>query len=306
MVWTFAGCAISRFALLRLTREETLPIDEVFHFSRERWGVCLLAFAACFGVVALLCVPGFFIGLLLVNDWSAWLGGLLWIFVVGFSAAMAFLLFGLMFAWPLIVTSVAAENQNALDAVTRSLAYVFQRPLNYALYGLIALAFGGFCWLIVSQIAASTIQLAFWNGSWGASVYNENRMDEFIGTRSFELEPARASEAAAVTNPDERAFTLKAGANLIRFANGLVSTLAVAFMYGLFWTLSSGVYLLLRHDVDETEMDEVFIDEESRTYDLPPLKSDAYGIPQIQPLEEYQQTMENKNNERNNLDGLGE
>ena len=53
--------------------------------------------------------------------------------------------------------------------------------------------------------------------------------------------------------------------------------------------MASAVYLLLRKDVDDTEMDEIYIVDERRTYELPPLKSDKSGVPQVQtpePVEE--------------------
>ena len=53
--------------------------------------------------------------------------------------------------------------------------------------------------------------------------------------------------------------------------------------------MASAIYLLLRKDADETEMDEIYIVDEKRTYELPPLQSDENGIPQVQqprPVEE--------------------
>ena len=64
--------------------------------------------------------------------------------------------------------------------------------------------------------------------------------------------------------------------------NSLFHTLAAAFIYGLFWCMASAIYLLLRKDADETEMDEIYIVDEKRTYELPPLQSDENGIPQVQ------------------------
>ena len=78
--------------------------------------------------------------------------------------------------------------------------------------------------------------------------------------------------------------TLEAGRGIIGLWNSFAKTIAAAFIYGLFWCFAAAIYLLLRHDVDETETDEIFIVEEKRTYELPPLKSDANGIPQVQSL----------------------
>ena len=51
-----------------------------------------------------------------------------------------------------------------------------------------------------------------------------------------------------------------AGSVIIRFWADCVKFLAVGYFYGYFWTAASAIYLLLRRDVDATEMDEVFLD----------------------------------------------
>ena len=77
-------------------------------------------------------------------------------------------------------------------------------------------------------------------------------------------------------------------------------TLAASFMYALFWCLATAVYLLLRKDVDETEMDEVYQVDEKRTYELPPLKSDENGIPQVQtPVPAGSQTVSDEDSASN-------
>ncbi|MEZ6094923.1 MAG: hypothetical protein R3C03_11945 [Pirellulaceae bacterium] len=304
IVWSFSGLCISRHAMLRYARDESIPIDETFDFGLSRWPVCLWGFAACIGLAFLLCVPMGMIGLLMAFDWSAWLGGMLYFIVALCAIALSMLLFGLMFAWPLMITSVAAENQNSLDAVTRTFAYVYQRPLNYAMYGFLSLVFGGFCWLIISQIASSAISLGFWGTSWGANVSDVERIDHFIGSRSVILNPAEGAETGdPALAPEQRSAGLSFGVNLVRFFCGFVSTIAVAFVHGLFWTMASGVYLLMRKDVDEVELDEIYLDEDSRSYELPPLKSDEHGIPQIQPLDEYERLLKQRDE---NIDNLGE
>jgi hypothetical protein len=93
-------------------------------------------------------------------------------------------------------------------------------------------------------------------------------------------------DPAPVENlPASESGTLSIARSLIRFWNGMVSTLAVAFLFGQFWSLASAVYLLLRRDVDETEMDEIFLSERTRSFDLPPLQADDRGIPVIRPLD---------------------
>ena len=87
----------------------------------------------------------------------------------------------------------------------------------------------------------------------------------------------------------EPSSSLAGGQAMIRMWTWLGRTTAAAFIYGLFWCMMSAVYLLLRKDVDDTEMDEIYMVDERRTYELPPLKTDDKGIPQVQkpePVEE--------------------
>ena len=49
------------------------------------------------------------------------------------------------------------------------------------------------------------------------------------------------------------------GRSLIGFWNGVIRTFATAYAYSYFFTCVTGIYLLLRHDVDAASLDQVFI-----------------------------------------------
>jgi hypothetical protein len=57
------------------------------------------------------------------------------------------------------------------------------------------------------------------------------------------------------------------GAWLIHLFVGCVKLLAVGFLFSYFWTASTAIYLLLRRDVDATEMDEVYLDADASEQD---------------------------------------
>ena len=225
--------------------------------------------------VGVLCIPTFVLGLLLGFDIGVMLVGLLWFIVVGISIVMGILLLGLMFGWPLMIASVACEGQNSFDSMTRSFAYVLQRPFHYLCYALVAILFGGITWFLVSSVADGMVGLTYWSVSWGANITGEDitgvdRIDQLVLGMPLD-DQGNLTE----TSP------MYAGRSLINFWNAVIKSLAAAFLYGLFWCLSSAVYLLLRKDVDQTEMDEIFLIDEKRTYTLPPLRSDENGIPQV-------------------------
>ena len=333
-VWSFVGLGIARISLLRLTRNEKAGLDDAFDYSMEKFGTCFAAIAMPIGLALLLCIPTFLIGLLLGFNFTAMLVGAFWFLVLAIAFCMGLLLLGLMVGWPLVVSSVAAEGQNAFDAITRAYAYTFQRPVHYFFYALVAIVFGGICWLIVYQFTESVIRLSYWSTAWGANRVSTQRIDEIKGilptgnlesitdiTSQFQdpqlqnvpqqnaptpgpdvqndgppiLDPdavdaTELTEDDLDTGPyqfrtesDESAF-LTSARRMIGFWTSFARTLAAAFIHGLFWCMASAIYLLLRRDVDEMEMDEIYLIDERRTYDLPPLESDKDGIPEVRPL----------------------
>ncbi len=302
LVWSFVGLGITRISLLKLTRNENAGLDDAFDYSIAKFPTCLLAVCMPLVLTALFCIPTFLIGLLLGFDGGALLAGALWFVVLGVAFLQGIVLLGLMVGWPLIVTSVAAEGQNSFDAVTRAYAYVFQRPLNFLMYSLIALLFGGLCWLVVHELTGSVVRLGFWSTSWGANMLAADRMDIITGdplvmsalpdnsgsqVASLDVQPDLSDQElddGNQVNGQSVSSSLGTAQQLIHFWVALGKTVAAAFVYGLFWCLASAVYLLLRKNVDEMEMDEIYVVDERRTYELPPLQSDKYGIPQVQPL----------------------
>lgn len=268
-VWSFVGLAIARVCLLRLTRNEQIGLDDAFEFAVSKWQTVFGAILIPLVAVAALCIPAFLLGLLMGFDFGLLMAGVAWGAILLLALAMGVLLMGLMFGWPLMVSSVGCESQNAFDAMTRAYAYTFQRPLHYAFYIAVSILFGGFCWVIVASLTNGVVELSFWATSWGANMMSTDRVELIQGL-------------AALPDGVEESQSMWAGRNLIGLWNALLKTIAAGFVYGLFWCMSAAVYLLLRKDVDETEMDEIFLSDEKRDYDLPPLKSDARGIPQVQ------------------------
>ena len=61
-----------------------------------------------------------------------------------------------------------------------------------------------------------------------------------------------------------------------------MQSILTAFSYSYFWVSMAGVYLLLRRDADQTEVDDIFLEEENQTaYGLPSLPPDEAGVPGV-------------------------
>jgi hypothetical protein len=72
------------------------------------------------------------------------------------------------------------------------------------------------------------------------------------------------------------------GSGAFGFWVGVVRSIATAFSYSFFWCLATAIYFLLRQDVDQTEFDEVYLEDAEEPYGLP-LKPDKHGVPTVPP-----------------------
>ncbi len=259
-VWALFGGAITRILAVQIAAEERVSWGAVVHHATSKW---LSYFGApLFPIIGILlaALPVCLFGLLLRASIGVFLVGLAWPVFLVCGLIMALLLLGLIFGWPLMWATISSEGTDSFDALSRSYAYVFQRPLNYLLYVIVAALVGSVGWLLVSEFAAGIVGLTYWAASWGSG-----------------LKPI---EDILSYNPDLGVMG-KIGAWFIHFWAGCVKLLAVGFLYSYFWSSTSIIYFLLRRDVDATEMDEVYLEEEEQTYGLPPLKTDESGAPVV-------------------------
>ena len=153
---------------------------------------------------------------------------------------MAILVLGLVFGWPLMFSTISTEGTDAFDGISRSYAYVFQRPFHYLFYILVATLLGGIGWIFVHGIIHLLVHCTHWSLAWGLS-----------SERSIELFHDNLQGVAGW------------GVTLIRFWQGCLRTLATAFPVGFIFSGMTAVYLLLRRQVDGVELDEVQLDEEA-------------------------------------------
>ncbi len=297
-VWSFFGCAICRAALMRYTRDDPIGVDDAFKFAIGKFLSCFAGITIPLLAVVGLTLPLAVIGLLMTTNLGAMIGGFLWFFVLILSLMIATILLGLCFAWPLVITAVSCEGQDSFDGMSRAFAYVFQRPLHYFAYALVAVVFSGICWLVMSMVIEGTIHTAWWATSWGSNIVTD-RTGELSGesdlsastvgdvaTRQLAVpgQPggiATGGLPSAEQNGTSTSTSLRIARGMIGFWNGVARTLGAAFLYGLFWSIASAVYLLLRKDLDNTEMDEIYQVDQRRTYELPPLRDTESGIPAV-------------------------
>ena len=106
---------------------------------------------------------------------------------------MTILLAGVLLGWPLMWATISVEGTDSFDALNRTYAYVFQRPLRYLFYAIVAAVIGWLGWIVVENFAASVIWLASWAASWGAGSARMQELTAGRATRRWPTPPRRSS-----------------------------------------------------------------------------------------------------------------
>ena len=122
-VWGIIGGAISRLALVEVCRMRRLGAWAAVRFA-IRYAVALVGTPLCVLLAVALCALGC-AGFGLLYRLPAGIGGVLggiFLFVpLALGLVMSLLILGLAAAWPLMHASVAAEAEDTLDALSRTL-----------------------------------------------------------------------------------------------------------------------------------------------------------------------------------------
>lgn len=268
-VWSFCGGTITRIAAVKLGREERLGLRDAAWFSVRKFfayfAAPLFPLIAVFALAALVGIPGLAMRL----DLGVVAAGIAWPLAILAAFIMTLLLAGLLFGWPLMWCTVSAEGTDPFDALARAYAYVYQRPLHYLFYALVAALFATLSCVVVYGFTEAMIELSFWAASWGAG---KDRVSDVLAIMNGD---------DALASGDEPGRLLWFGTGLLNLSVGFVRTVATAFSFSLFWCLATAIYLLLRQDVDQTEFDEVYLEDAEESYSLPPLKLDKHGVPLV-------------------------
>jgi hypothetical protein len=256
VVWGFFGGVITRIAVVNLGREEPLGLGAAVRHAASRLGAYVGSPLFPLVGVVLVALPICGLGLLARGDVGLLIAGILWVAALFGGMLIVILLLGLLFGWPLMWGAISAEERgDVFEAFSRSYSYTFQRPLHYLFYAALATFYGALAWLLVYHFSEGVIRFTEWAAAWGAG---PQRWAEIVRLRD---------------DPSLGGGMVMAAALLMGLGTGLVRTIAAGLVYSLFWCLAAAAYLLLRRDVDQTELDEVFADSQTRRYQLPAVDS---------------------------------
>jgi hypothetical protein len=265
VVWSLLGGAIARVAVVQAARAERVGLPEALRFA-VRKAVPLLAapLSPMMGVAFFAALCALF-GLLyrIPAPVGPTIAGALAFLPLLAGLTMALILLGLAAGWPLMPATVAAEAEDGFDALSRTYAYVHQRPGPYAAYALLAWGLGIVGLVMVDLFARVVVGLA----EWGLS---------FAAPGSLLAALFGSAPPSAGASPDPTAAALHT------FWLSAVGLLAHAWIYSYFWTSAATIYLLLRRDVDGTAWHDIALTDRAAPTPAPsPDPAESSPAPEV-------------------------
>ncbi len=273
VVWALFGGALCRAAALDAAREESISATEALSFARKKLlsfiGAPLLP-AGIFAMFAVFLLAGGLVGAIPVIGNVA-VALLFWLaLAAGF--VMALVIVGTVAGGSLTFPTIAVEGSDAFDAFSRSFSYIYQRPWRAAFYGLVATAYGALCLLFVKLFVRLGLAVVYVIVGWTMNLGSPS-LSETAGESARRMSKLEAIwQGPSLTG--ETTFWGSFGpagdvAGTTKFARGVfhiwmlagVFTLVGAFAVSFYYSASTVIYLLLRREVDATDLEEVFVED---------------------------------------------
>lgn len=269
LVWGFFGGAMTRIAAVQFARGESPSLFSALAFSLRKFPSFLAAPLIPLSVLAALFLLSAAGGLIARIPFAGeMLVGVGYFIPLAIGVVMAMIAMGLAVGWPLMYATIATEDSDALDALSRSYAYVYDRPWYYAGLVLLAIAYGSIVMFVVAVGAELAVDFAGRSINFGA------------GETVAEVATRIGGPAEEHTSPL---------AKLVDQSLRGVHVLLIAFVYSYFWSANTVIYFLLRKRDDGVELDEIHLPPVDESDDFPPIAGVAASD---QPVSERPATRE--------------
>jgi hypothetical protein len=264
IAWSLFGGAIARLAAVNVARDEKVSIRQALNFSLGKFfsfasaPIIMLLIVVVIGVALSIAsllgnIP--FIGPAIVGA----------LFFVALLAAFiqTLLILATVGGFNLMYPTVAVEGTDSFDAISRSFSYVFARPWRMLFYTVVSVGYGAVTFLFVRLFILLMLMLAHHFVELGMFVKNANGFSIFD---AMWPSPEQTGRLSFRPNLDQLDFTGRIGARFLAFWLYFVIGLVGAYCISFYFTANTIIYLLIRRELDATEMDEVYLEQTEEDY----------------------------------------
>lgn len=251
-IWSLFGGAVCRISALQFSADQRPSMGEALSYAKGKFGAF---FAAPMVPILLMLLIGLS---MLIGGWMMRIpvigpvaGSLIFGLALLGGGVLALLLIGTLGGVSLMWPTVAVEGLDFTDAISRSLSYFYERMERAILFALLAIVYGAVVWLVVRSFA---FVLVFATHSFVGSGYPE--LDNMWDRPSYDQLYALPGDSAEIEGWTARNIAFP----LIRTWISLGGFLLYGYLISYYFTGSTIIYLLLRKRVDETDLDDIYIE----------------------------------------------
>ena len=195
------------------------------------------------------------------------IGGALFFLALAAGFVMTLVLIGLVGGFNLMYPTIAVEGSDSFDAISRSFSYLYARPWRLLFYSVAALLYGALCYIFVRFFLR--LMLSLTHTFTGLFIF---RHADNTAPLWPTIWPNPINSAHLTYNVDF--LTLSGGQDLGAFFVALWVSLTVAmlgaFAISFYFSANTIIYVLMRNEVDATELDDVYLEQtEEELIDAP-------------------------------------
>jgi hypothetical protein len=262
-----SGGALCRITALQFARGEKPGLIESLRFSIDKFTNFATAPLIPMGIMAFF---GFCIAVLGLLGNMRYVGeisvGLLLPLALLLAFPITIFLVGALAGFNLMFPSIAYEDSDGFDAVSRSFSYVYAQPWHMGFYTVIAFVYGAICYgfvrffsLLILHVTRTFLQIGLLaNGGKLERIWPMPPIDRFFGPA--EVLPIGGAE--------------QVGAFLIHIWVLALIGLMVSFVISFFFSSNTIIYALMRKRVDNTALSEVHTRSDEMAADRSAIEAD--------------------------------
>jgi hypothetical protein len=262
VIWAIFGGAIARIAAVQVARDEKISVRQALSFSTAKFLSFLSAPIIPIGIIVIVGLVVSFGALLLFNIpfLGPILGGLLFFLALAAGFVMTLVLIGLVGGFNLMYPTIAVEGSDSFDAISRSFSYLFARPWRLLFYSLLAIIYGALCYLFVCYFVRLMLALTHTFVGWG--IFTTANGNGAIPSWPV-MWPNPLTSPSLTYDIDfiSLATGQDIGAGLVAFWVYLVISMIGAFLISFYFSANTIIYVLMRQEVDATEVDDVYLEQ---------------------------------------------
>ena len=251
VIWSIIGGAITRSAALEFARDEKIGFKESLSFaSKKFWSYFWSPITPALGVLffsACNILGGLLGQVKYIGEIAVAIGFPLAIisgFLIIFIGIIGIIGFFLMFP------AISAEGSDAFDAMSRAYSYVISKPKHFISLFLSIIICGTIFAFFVCLVACLVMQTSFYTVGFGMGQKFESIREVILGGE------------ATMASLD--LLSMKFTALMLMIYMALVKVVVGSLVVGFAGSASTIAYFLLRKDVDGTDINDVYIEEQEK------------------------------------------